>query len=850
MDKMLLVDGNSILFRAYYSTTPMTSQSGLATNAVYGFFQMLKKALELVAPQAVLVAFDTGEKTFRHTEYPQYKGTRKPLDEELIIQFPLVRELLDALGIARLEIVGYEADDLIGSLAKKYPDYQCNVLTSDKDLLQVIDDTTSVWLIKRGLSDILKMDKAAFFAQYQLVPKQMIDLKGLMGDASDNIPGIKGIGEKTALKLLWEYGSVENVLAHGDDIPGKMGERVREGHKEALLSKQLATIVTDVQIPLTPSQMSLQPFGEAARVFFEKYDMRSLLRYVDVQKNEFKINRSESDLEALGDVVGIYGDVTSNSYQTAVLKGLAFSDGKTHIYKEIADVDAMLLQKLTGKTVLVYDGKQLWHMLQKSGLPLIAVDYDVMLEGNLVDSTLTDYHKLNDKLGGHSDDLTAKLYGANGNGEPALDERVSHALIRAYDLLGFHQRLIQKLREDQLLDYLTDIEQPLSSILYEMEEEGVLVDEGVLDEIAKSTLAKIKEYEAEIFACAGESFNVNSSQQLAAILFDKLGLKGSSKRSTAADVLEKLQKHHPIVSHVLLYRKYQKLYSTYAEGLRKYIGGDHRIHTNYRQAATQTGRLSSLDPNLQNISVRDEEAREVRKAFLPPKGWVFLSADYSQIELRVLAHMANEEKLIEAFNAGMDIHTKTAMEVFHVKAQEVTSTMRRDAKAVNFGIVYGQSDFGLSEQLQIPRSTAKDYINAYFEIYPNIRKFMLEQVAFCEAHGYVETILHRRREIPEIFDKNFMQREFGKRAAMNAPVQGSAAELIKLAMIAIDQKLKLEKWQTKMILQVHDELIFAVPKDEQEKAVIMIGETMQQAMKLSVPLEANVVVGDNWFEAK
>ena len=861
MKKLLLIDGNSMLFRAYYATVygrMMKTSNGIPTNAVYGFITMINKALSMVEPDAVLVAWDAGKPTFRHETYTEYKGTRKELDQELIVQFPTAREFLDAYGMKRYECEGIEADDIIGSMAKKYPDVEIHILSSDRDLLQLIDPTTDVYLMKKGITEMEVMDEAKLKEAMGIVPSQIIDLKALMGDTADNIPGVKGIGEKTALKLLSEYETVDNVYAHIDEIKGKLREKLETDKEKAFLSKYLATIKVDAEIPLPFEAMLLQEPTEALHDFFVKYEMKSFVKDTmdtrEVKKEGSRSVVKQISSKLLQDGALVYANVDNESYYDAVLYGFAVSLKEQTEYIELQDALAdtrflAWLKEENGKAV--YDAKNFYHALHKNGIEFADVKFDVMIAAFLVDGTLSDYDKLAEKYQFDRSLLKDNVFGKKGKGKLVdLDEAARYAMLQADHLQDLVSELDASLKEMEMKELFDTIEMPLTHVLYAMEKEGVVTSLSTLDEIARATSDKIDTLSAQIYEMAGMEFNINSPKQLAQILYDELGLKAGKKRSTAADVLEKLAKQHPIIPLLLEHRKYQKIYSTYAVGLSKHVLKDGKIHTIFNQIQTQTGRLSSSEPNLQNISVRDEEGKEIRKAFVASEGHVLLSADYSQIELRMLAHMADEEVMIDAFNHGIDIHTKTAMQIFDVDHDSVDANMRRSAKTVNFGIVYGQSDFGLSEQLGISRKEAHAFIDKYFASYPNIKSFMDSTIQFCEENGYVKTLFNRRRYIKEISDKNYMMREFGKRAAMNAPIQGSAADLIKLAMIQIFERMRREQVKSRMILQIHDELIFDVWEDELEQMKSIVEEGMQQAMTLRVPLIAEANIGKSWYEAK
>ena len=859
-----------MLFRAYYATAygkPMTTRQGIPTNAVFGFANMIQKAIDTVEPDSVLVAFDAGKHTFRHELYADYKGGRKPAPEDLVPQFSMVRDYLDAYGIRWVEMEDIEADDLIGSISLQSPDYETVILTSDRDLLQLIDDTTRVLLMKKGLTEMTVMTPDALRESMGIEPAQIIDLKSLMGDASDNIPGIKGIGEKTALKLLSEYGTAENVLAHEDELKGALGKKVKEGHDSALLSKRLATIKRDVELGFTADDCAFAPDYGSLVTFLRSLDMNML-----ASRYEEKISGTapdEAPEEAAGksetvrnvpasffakEAVSVFPDETRGHFLDAQIIGFGLFNGKDSCYitREDAENDSVFLMNMkepSGK-LIGFDIKRNMHLLARTAIDASFSD-DAMILASLQDSTLTSPEKIAASFGLQTSLKYEDVYGKPNKPKlPMPEEQCIYACESARNIYRLYFEAQARAEEYGMMSLYRDIEMPLTGILCRMEDCGIACDAGVLDAIAEETKAEMDAEQEKIYELAGRSFNINSPKQLSEVLYDELLLPGGKKRSTAADVLEKMVKYHPVVSHILNYRKVSKLYSTYAEGLKKYIRRDGRIHTVYNQCATQTGRLSSSEPNLQNISVRDEAGRQIRRAFPADPDCVLISSDYHQIELRMLAHMADEQRLIEAFNAGIDIHTKTAMDIFDTDEEHVTSLMRRQAKTVNFGIVYGISDFGLSEQLGVSVRDARDFIDKYYETYPRIRSYMQELVAFCEKHGYVETLCGRRREIPEIRDKNRMVREFGKRAAMNAPVQGSAADLIKIAMIHIDRAMREAGVKSRMILQVHDELIFNVPEDEIDRMKVLITEGMEHAMTLKVPLSAECSMGWTWYEAK
>lgn len=871
MKKLLLTDGNSMLFRAYYATAysgaHMTTKTGIPTNAVFGFANMMQKAIDLIQPDYVLVAFDAGKHTFRHDLYPDYKGGRKPAPEDLVPQFSLVREYCDAYNMKWIEMQDIEADDLIGSTSKQFNDVETTILTSDHDMLQLVDDTTSVLLMKKGITDMDVMTPTKIKEEMGITPIQIIDLKGLMGDSSDNYPGIQGVGEKTAVKLLTQYNTVEGVLEHEDEIKGALGNKVRAGHDNALLSKTLATIKLDVNLPYTLDELSFQPDYSQLIKYLKSLDMNKLASRYEVEgssnvnkeanvsqpKSFSRVNKIPS--EVLQKETFIYVDDTKTNFLSAEVNGLAIGYDNVAYYISLEDVkkDNELLEYLSLQTPYKrgYDIKRDMHLLERAGISICFHD-DTMILASLCDSTLTSTNKIFDAFNLSTSDSFEDVYGKANKPVLFVDEekQMNYACESCMNIASLYNKTYLKIVEYDMESLYRDIEMPLCEILYRMEKEGIRCDINVLDEISKDTYARIQKESEEIFKEANKEFNINSPKQLAEVLFDDLGLPSGKKRSTSAEKLESLVGIHPIIDHILTYRKLSKIYSTYAEGLKKYIQSDGKIHTVYNQCATQTGRLSSSEPNLQNISVRDEEGKKIRKAFKPEEDCLLMSCDYHQIELRMLAHMANESAMIQAFNDDIDAHTATAMNIFNVSQDEVTSDMRRKAKTVNFGVVYGISDFGLAKQMDVSRNEAKDFIDTYYEKFPGIRTYMDEIVKECEKNGYVTTICKRRREIPEIHEKNHMIREFGKRAAMNAPIQGSAADLIKIAMIRIDRMMKEKGVRSKMILQVHDELIFNVVKGEEDIMKQLIEEGMNHAMELKVPLTSECAIGKDWYEAK
>lgn len=834
MAKLLLLDGNAMLFRAYYATIysrPMSTSSGIPTNAIYAFVNMLNKAIEVSQPTHLMVAWDADGQTFRKQQYPDYKGTRKELDPALIAQFPIAREFLDAANITRYEISGYEADDIIGSLSKQV-DCETVIFTGDKDLLQLVDDKVSVILMRKGISDLDVYTPSSFQTAYQgLEPKQIIDLKGLMGDSSDNIPGVGGVGEKTAMKLLLQYHSVEGVYEHIDEIKGKLKEKLVNDHEQALMSKDLATIYRDMDLPFGLEATEFDGFAQGVHDFYVKYEMRTLARK----------SSQVTKIEKVETVDKLY---QPEPYLISLDEGFVLFDQGKPVY--LPDEHAHTLAAFLSQPYISWDAKELLHHLDRlhltSVLPLDMHLAVFLLESQTNLDLLIEHLELQLPYSFH--DLSLKK-------EYTLDKAIQTYGALLTHIKAHHQEWLARIDKEGMHDLFYELEQPLIQILFEMEKQGMLCDKAVLKELNEQASRQLDQLTQTIYELAGKHFNLNSPKQLGEVLFDDLGLSGGGKkRSTSAEVLESLVGTHPIIQPILEYRKLSKLQSTYLIGLEKHILEDGRIHTTFNQTATQTGRLSSIEPNLQNISIRDEQSKMIRKAFKVDDQHVLISADYSQVELRVLAHMANEQHMIDAFKHGQDIHASTAALIFDEPLKQVTSQQRRQAKTVNFGIVYGQTEYGLASQLGISRLEAKQFIKNYLAKYPSISRFMDELIEQCQAKGYVNTLFGRRRYIPEINDKNFMTREFGKRAAMNAPIQGTAADLIKKAMLAVDKAMKEAGVQSKLLLQIHDELIFEVPKNEVDTMMSLVKKAMEKVHPMSVPLLADLSYGQSWYEAK
>lgn len=885
MNKLILIDGNSIIYRAFFAMPPLTSSSGVHTNAVYGFTNMLLRLLQEEQPSHILVAFDAGKETFRHEGYQDYKGGREKTPPELSEQFPLMRELLESFGIAWFELPGFEADDIIGTISKQGEEAGVDVLvvTGDKDMLQLVSDRVKVALTRKGISEVEPYGIKEIEDKYGLRPEQIIDLKGLMGDVSDNILGVPGIGEKTALKLLHQFGSVEEVLARTDELKGKMKENLVNYAEDARMSKQLATIFREVPVERSWEDMAFSGMlEEQAAQMLRKLEFKSLLErlsfapHQDVEQaggsalEEVQVTVIDDQtihqlVEVLPEVQNVVVESHGENPHHAVLMGVVLSTEEEHFYLDPevlhSDVAKPVIDWLgdENKPKRGYDLHRADLTLNWQGIEFGGAEHDIQLAAYLLDPT--------------NNDLTVSGLAAKyGIGAVAADEEVygkgakfkvpdqallsQHLARKSAALLQILPLQKQELEQVEMNRLFYELEMPLSIILAEMEKQGVAVNRDTLMELGAEFEAQISSLIARIYDIAGLEFNLNSPKQLGEVLFDKLQLpvikKTKTGYSTDAEVLEKLAPYHDIVQYILEYRQLAKLQSTYVEGLLKEIRPETgKVHTYFRQTITATGRLSSQFPNLQNIPIRLEEGRKIRQAFVPSEeGWFMLSADYSQIELRVLAHISGDNGLQEAFLHDMDIHTKTAMKVFGVAADQVDGNMRRSAKAVNFGIVYGISDYGLSQNLNITRREAARFIDQYFDAFQGVRTYMDGIVKEAKRDGYVKTLLERRRYLPEINASNFNLRSFAERTAMNTPIQGTAADIIKLAMIMMDEVLRERKLKSRMLLQVHDELVFEVPPEELELMTTLVPETMERALQLSVPLKAEVSSGANWYDAK
>ena len=852
MDKTVLIDGNSLLNRAYFATPELTTSGGTPTNAIFGFLKLFEKIMKEVQPRYVAVAFDLRAPTFRHRMYAGYKATRKPMQEALAAQVPILKECLGLMNVRICELEGYEADDLLGTMSKKFDSLNL-IYTGDRDSYQLVDEKTQVCFTRKGVSDILTLTRENFEEVVGLRPEQIVDLKALMGDASDNIPGVPGIGEKTARQLLADYGSLEGVYASVGETKGALRRKLEEGRDSAFLSYRLATIDRDVPIETELSDCEFRfPFSAAVRRKFISLELRQfyekdeLFEAAECAPGKAPVGgdaapAARSDFRELAEIEGFLAAHREFSCVWGEEKCIAAGDEE----RRFAGMDIPLasdgaetpvLRALFGNpanTVTVYDAKETMHMLAERGIGFSAAFEDVSLLRYAAEAGTARDDRLR---------FVLESYGL-----PA--ETPARSLARLYAALR------EKAGGNGTLAVYEDIEKPLVRVLFGMEQAGVRIDTDCLDTLGREYRERAEAVSRRVHELAGDdAFNINSSAQLGEILFGKLGLPGGKKTkrgvySSNADVLEKLAPDHEIVREVLEYRKLQKLNSTYVEGMRPYIR-EGRVHTTFTQSVTATGRLSSKNPNLQNIPVRTEEGRELRKLFLADEGHVLLDADYSQIELRVLAHFSGCPELIEAYRAGKDIHRETAAKIYGVPEDLVTPEMRRTAKTVNFGIIYGESDYGLSQEINISRAAAREFIRKYFEAYPAIREYQERTVAEAKALGYVTTLSGRRRNLPELSDTDRNKRQFGERAAMNTPLQGTSADIIKAAMIAVQRELEKKRMASRLILQIHDELIIDAPEEEADEAAELLRECMEGAAELRVPLIAEVKRGRTWYEAK
>lgn len=880
-EKLLLIDGHSILNRAFYGVPELSNAKGLHTNAIYGFLNILFKILDEEEPGYLTVAFDVHEPTFRHKMYAEYKGTRKMMAEELRQQVPFMKEMLAAMGIKTVEFPGYEADDLLGTLAKRAEEagFSVSVVSGDRDLLQLATERVKIRIPKTKktgteIEDYYAKDVAD---RYLVTPAQFVDVKALMGDASDNIPGVPGIGEKTATSLIAAYGSIENAYAHADEIkPKRAKENLKAHYDLAELSKSLAAIHTDVPLAYDFKEAEISDFyTEEAYLLCKRLELKNILKRFECSAPKNGVEeffRKIEDFSGAEDYLlraeesSFFGIVPVAAQGT--LLGAAFSFGeKDTAFLPVGGflTEGYLKERIRG---MILTGRASFLDLKEWIKFFRLKTTDKALRKRLFDCGIASYllnplqneYAYEDIAKNHLDlmvpsqaDLLGKTPLANAL-EQTPDAFLKCVCYMAYTAFLAKERLTEQLKETDMLSLYEEIELPLAYVLADMETEGIAADKAALAAYGESLNSRILELEQSVYQKAGEEFNINSPKQLGIILFEKLKMPYAKKTktgySTAADVLDKLAPDYPLVADILEYRQLTKLKSTYADGLANFIDDTGRIHSTFHQTITATGRISSTDPNLQNIPIRMELGRLIRKVFFPAQGCIFVDADYSQIELRVLAHMSDDGQLIQAYKEAEDIHRITASQVFHVPLLEVTDLQRRNAKAVNFGIVYGISSFGLSQDLSISKKEAAEYIERYFETYPKIKAFLDGLVESAKEKGYSLTIFRRRRPLPEISSSNFMQRSFGERVAMNAPIQGTAADIIKIAMIRVHDRLAEEGLSSKLILQVHDELLIEAKTEELEQVKRILSEEMRGAAKLSVDLEIDLHTGTNWYEAK
>ncbi|NFR86574.1 MULTISPECIES: DNA polymerase I [unclassified Clostridium] len=871
MKRLLILDSNSLMNRAFYALPPLTNDDGVNTNAIYGFTNMLFKMKDEINPDNIIATFDKKSPTFRHKEYSEYKAGRKKMPPELGEQFPIIKELLKYMGIKTFEIDGFEADDIIGTISKfgEENDMEVYIVTGDKDALQLASEKTKVVITKKGVTETAIYDYKAFMDEFEITPTQFIDVKGLMGDKSDNIPGVPGVGEKTAFKLIKEYGTLEDVLKHIPEISGKkLKENLENNMEQAIFSKKLATIMREV--PLDINLSDIENADEVNLVELKKLSknlkLKSVLSKYDLDNNEaelqeianIEISKIET-IEEMGEVLLSIKDRSyilftlndASKYSTIELEYLILGEeGKSHVidFKLVSMSNRekalnLLRTFMEDKTVkkVIHDSKNLITFLNKYDIDIQGFDFDTAIAAYLIDSSKANYEVfdlinrfLEKDIKSDCDDLKA--------------------ICSSY-LTKLYEKLKERLHKEDMDELYYKVEHPLIYVLSSMESIGFKINKDKLEELRIKFKEQIEKTEKEIYELADEEFNVSSPKQLGKILFEKLDLpvikKTKTGYSTNQEVLEKLIDKHPIITKVMYYRQITKINSTYVEGLKNVIDIDGCIHSNFNQTVTTTGRLSSTEPNLQNIPIKYEMGKEIRKVFIPQDSDdILISCDYSQIELRVLAHVADDKNMIDAFEHHSDIHTKTASEVFKVPVDEVTSTMRSNAKAVNFGIVYGISDFSLAQDLKITKKEAAEYMAIYFERYPKIKEYLNYVSEYAKEKGYVLTILNRRRFIPEIKSSNKIVKALGERLAMNAPIQGSAADIIKLAMVNVYNKLREKNLNSELILQVHDELILNVKKDEFDIVKQLVIEEMEKAIKLNVALDVDLKYGYTWYDAK
>lgn len=869
MKKIILVDGNNLLFRSFYATAYqciiMRNSKGFPTNALYGFINMMNKIIKEEQPSYILVAFDKG-KTFRHDKYLEYKAGRMEMPDELRLQFPKAKEVLDAFGIKHFEIDNYEADDIIGTLAKRVDEedeFIATIVSSDKDLLQLISDEVTVKLLKQ--SGHIMMTREEFKNTYQVEPIRMIDLKALMGDSSDHIPGVKGIGEKTAISLLAKYGSLDELYNNIDSVSGKTKEKLLADKDNAYMSYDLATIYRDVPIDFTLEDCKYKFVNnDKLREILEELEFHSLLKKLDL--GESSVNKEEVKEEKTLTIKDIsefkirdfafYLETRGSIYSKSEVLGIGIYDGEVGYF--ISKDDVLKYKDLFSSDACkyTYDYKKNLVVLNKYDIKFKNVYFDTMIATYLLDYVVKDDISFVAKSFDYQLPVYEDVYGTDKRPIEVSEERLKEICCsKAQFIYETREKILKELSDDGELDLFTNIEMPLTEVLADMEITGVKVDVEYLDKVSLELKAKLDEKEKEIYELAGSNFNIMSPMQLAKVLFEDLAIPypkkvKDNKYSTSKDILDKIAFVHPIVEKILEYRTLAKLYTNYAVGLKEEVREDGRIHTIFTQTLTRTGRLSSISPNLQNIPARSEYSALIRKAFIPDEDSKMLSSDYSQVELRIFASMSKATNLINAFINEEDIHARTAADIFKVDIDKVTKDMRRTAKAVNFGILYGISSFGLSEDLGIDVKTAKKFIDDYLETYPGIRDFQAKEIADAYANGYVRTLMNRKRVIEELKNKNYMIRSSGERMALNTPIQGTAADILKKAMVEIFGEFKKRNLKSKMLIQLHDELVFNVLDNELEEVKEIVRDIMENTFKIDVPLKVDIEVGNNWYEAK
>ncbi|HBV03692.1 MULTISPECIES: DNA polymerase I [Mammaliicoccus] len=874
MEKLVLIDGNSLSFRAFFALPLLTNKAGVYTNAIYGFTMILDKIIKEEQPTHFMVAFDAGKTTFRNNMYSEYKGGREKTPDELRSQLPYIRQLVESYNIKHYELENYEADDIIGTLSKQADNQNLKtiIITGDRDLTQLASENVTIYYTKKGVTDIDHYTPEFIAEKYDgIVPNQIIDMKGLMGDKSDNIPGVPGIGEKTAIKLLKQFETVEGVYENIDELKkSKMKEKLIENEENAKLSKDLATINRDSPIEVTIDDLKLTDYSDEEKIkLFKTLEFKQLLDQMDAS-TEASDDRVIEYIDSMDDFdfkntkeASIHFETNENNYLKADVLGFAIqTENQVFViteeeFKQNKDLHEWLEREEV--SLSAYDVKKTIVLSHRLGVKIKGVTFDTMLASYILDPsrTIDDVYSVVSEFGIYYVPNDESIYGKGKKLHvPERDVLFECIAKKVTAISESKEKMIDLLKEREQLSLHDDLELPLATVLADMERFGITVDKDTLVNMQEDLNSRLEKLIEQIHNYAGSEFNINSPKQLGVVLFEDLKLpiikKTKTGYSTAVDVLEQLRNEHPIIEDILVYRQLSKLQSTYIEGLQKMITPEGKIHTRFNQTLAQTGRLSSVEPNLQNIPIRLEEGRKIRKAFRPSKkDHVIFAADYSQIELRVLAHITGDEHMKEAFTSNEDIHTKTAMRVFNIDSKdEITGNMRRQAKAVNFGIVYGISDYGLSQSLGITRKEAKKFIDDYLDSFPKVKEYMDTIVQDAKQKGYVETLLHRRRYTPDITNRNFNLRSFAERTAMNTPIQGSAADIIKLAMVQFAHKIKDTNFNAKLLLQVHDELIFEVPNDEIDEFSPFVEEIMDNALELSVPLSVESSYGDTWYDAK